>query len=417
MGGDLNLKKSWHPVLMKNQRRVWDEEKKALEERKLIEKLRKERQEERQIEELQALQEAAGGNRRQARVDWMYSGPAVNGQGTTEEMEGYLLGKKRIDNLLKNDESKKLEKQAGQESFMVVQNANTVRDTATKIREDPMLAIKKQEQAALEAVMNDPVRRKQLLKTTGQLEDDHRSKRRKHERSREDRKDGDRYRSGHRDRHDNRERRHRSHRHQSPSSLRSRSRSPQRRDEDEGLHKRRRSYRRAHSYTRSRSRSRSPYKSVDDEDRYRCSHRRSPSPSMPRSRSARRAKGESERDPTHGSNDPSTSSRRYGGYENERRSRRRSPPPARAEETQDDTERRAQALAAMQSNASELEEDRRKRLAEIAEKEEKDRAEDEKRRSEKGRFVAGLHRQAEDTIDLGERIKRSRGGLERLEAY
>jgi hypothetical protein len=34
MGGDLNLKKSWHPVLMSNQKRVWAEENKALEERK-----------------------------------------------------------------------------------------------------------------------------------------------------------------------------------------------------------------------------------------------------------------------------------------------------------------------------------------------------------------------------------------------
>ena len=34
MGGDLNLKKSWHPALMTNQKRVWEEEKKALDERK-----------------------------------------------------------------------------------------------------------------------------------------------------------------------------------------------------------------------------------------------------------------------------------------------------------------------------------------------------------------------------------------------
>ena len=61
MGGDLNLKKSWHPVLMSNQRRVWEEEKKALEERKRIEQMMKERQEERQIQELQEMQEAAGG--------------------------------------------------------------------------------------------------------------------------------------------------------------------------------------------------------------------------------------------------------------------------------------------------------------------------------------------------------------------
>ncbi|KAL8845304.1 MAG: hypothetical protein Q9176_000474 [Flavoplaca citrina] len=167
MGGDLNLKKSWHPVLMTNQRRVWEEEKKALDERKRIEQMMKERQEERQIQELQEMQEAAGGKKRLNRVDWMYAGPSAGQAGTTEEMEGYLLGKRRIDGLLKGTENQKLEKEASQESFMALQKANTVRDTASKIREDPMLAIKKQEQAAFEALMNDPVKRRLLLKAAG----------------------------------------------------------------------------------------------------------------------------------------------------------------------------------------------------------------------------------------------------------
>ncbi|KAG7007683.1 hypothetical protein G7Y79_00008g023210 [Physcia stellaris] len=166
MGGDLNLKKSWHPVLMSNQRRVWEEEKKALEERKRIEQMMKERQEERQIQELQEMQEAAGGKKRLNRVDWMYSGPSAGQTGTTEEMEGYLLGKRRVDGLIKGTEHKKLEKKSDEDSFMALQNANTVRDTAAKIREDPMLAIKKQEQAAYEALMNDPVKRRLLLKAS-----------------------------------------------------------------------------------------------------------------------------------------------------------------------------------------------------------------------------------------------------------
>ena len=93
MGGDLNLKKSWHPVLMSNQKRVWEEEKKALDERKRIEQMMKERQEERQIQELQEMQESAGGPKKQVKVDWMYNGPSAGQTGVTEEMEGYLLGK------------------------------------------------------------------------------------------------------------------------------------------------------------------------------------------------------------------------------------------------------------------------------------------------------------------------------------
>ncbi|KMU84536.1 pre-mRNA-splicing factor CWC25 [Coccidioides immitis H538.4] len=99
MGGDLNLKKSWNPVLLKNQERVWVEQKKALEERKRIDQMMRERAEERQIQELEEMQEAAGGKKRLNRVDWMYSGPAAGQAGTTEEMEGYLLGKRRIDEL------------------------------------------------------------------------------------------------------------------------------------------------------------------------------------------------------------------------------------------------------------------------------------------------------------------------------
>ncbi|TKA82278.1 Pre-mRNA-splicing factor CWC25 [Cryomyces minteri] len=159
MGGDLNLKKSWHPVLMSNQRKVWEEEKKALDERKKIDQIMKERAEERQIQELQQMQEAAGEKKRANRVEWMYSGPSAGQTGTTEEMEGYLLGRRRLDGLVKNTENDSLKKGAGtgKEGFQALQNANTLRDTAAKVREDPMLAIKRQEQAAYEAMMNDPV--------------------------------------------------------------------------------------------------------------------------------------------------------------------------------------------------------------------------------------------------------------------
>ncbi|KAF4481111.1 Pre-mRNA-splicing factor CWC25 [Colletotrichum fructicola Nara gc5] len=148
MGGDLNLKKSFHPSLLKNQAKVWEEEKKALEERKKTQQRINELKEERAREELQKKLEAAGHTKKVDRVEFLYSGPTDGQTGTTEERESYLLGKRRIDNLLKGTEHKNLEKQAGQESFMALQTANTARDTAAKVREDPLLAIKRQEQAA-----------------------------------------------------------------------------------------------------------------------------------------------------------------------------------------------------------------------------------------------------------------------------
>ncbi|CAN9385003.1 unnamed protein product [Alternaria alternata] len=101
---------------MSNQKRVWAEENKALEE------LLKERAEERALLELEKLQEAAGGKKRVDRVDWMYNGPGAGGPGAgggvSEEMEGYLLGKRKLDGLVQRSEADALKKDAGEEGFM-----------------------------------------------------------------------------------------------------------------------------------------------------------------------------------------------------------------------------------------------------------------------------------------------------------
>ncbi|KAG8529109.1 uncharacterized protein KY384_005744 [Bacidia gigantensis] len=131
------------------------------------------------------MQQTANGSQKLERVDWMYSGPTTGQSGTTEEMEGYLLGKRRIDSLVKrNDEN--LEEGAYKNGFTAPGNMNSVRDTARKIQEDPMLAIKKQEQAAYEALTNDPVQRRLLLKAADRdvdlqrKEDRHRHRHRHH---------------------------------------------------------------------------------------------------------------------------------------------------------------------------------------------------------------------------------------------
>ncbi|KAL8639392.1 MAG: hypothetical protein Q9228_003570 [Teloschistes exilis] len=393
MGGDLNLKKSWHPVLMSNQRRVWEEEKKALDERKRIEQMMKERQEERQIQELQEMQEAAGGKKRLNRVDWMYSGPAAGQAGTTEEMEGYLLGKRRIDGLIKGTEHKKLEKAASEDSFMALQKANTIRDTASKIREDPMLAIKKQEQAAYEALMNDPVKRRLLLKAAGgdkasvKKDRKHRKHHHRDERDREHRRSLKRKRMDEDDRSDPRSRRR--NRRDSISSSYSRSPSPCHRRSPSPYRRRSRSpspYHRRRSDPSSNRRSTSPYQ-----------RRRSPSPyrriSPPRA--------------TNGHH-------RLKSSESWHNSMRR-PSPQSSNQGSDD---RASKLAAMQENASELERDRERRIAAIAEQEKAEMQADEAARSRsakyggKGEFVHGLNRKAGD-LDIGERMKRGRQGLGR----
>ena len=387
MGGDLNLKKSWHPVLMSNQRRVWEEEKKALEERKRTEQRVKEIQEQRQIQELQEMQEAAGGKKRLNRVDWMYSGPSDGQTGTTEEMEGYLLGKRRIDGLLKNNENKKLEKAATEESFMALQHANTVRDTASKIRDDPMLAIKKQEQAAYEAMMNDPVKRRLLLKAAGgdiAVKEKERKHRKHHHRHTHD---NDKVRPRYDEDRDHHERSYK-----------------RRRIDDPGTHRHQhesRNYERRRSSSSSYSRSPSPYRRRSPSPYY---HSRRSSPLRRRSRSPERYRnGENHLKHSKSWNGP----QRKESYTSDHQ-------PQQASSLKND---RSAKLLAMQHAASELDQDRNRRIAAMSEREAADQEVEEAARARaakyggKGDFVNGLHRKA-GNMDIGERMRRGRGGLE-----
>ncbi|KIW91237.1 uncharacterized protein Z519_08133 [Cladophialophora bantiana CBS 173.52] len=386
MGGDLNLKKSWHPVLMSNQKKVWEEEKKALEERKKIDQIMKERAEERAIQELEELQEAAGGKKRQTRVDWMYNGPSSGQAGTTEEMEGYLLGKRRIDGLLKGTETQKLEKSAKEESFMAVQNANTARDTAAKIREDPMLTIKKQEQAAYEAMMSDPVKRRLLLKAAGREDDDRERdrKRRKH---------------------------HHHHRHHSHREDRDRREKPRsHRDDDEDRHGRSRHGRRR-SYTPSESRSRSrspPLRPARSRSRSPYRRRRSYSPEERRQPRSRSRSNSPPRRNGHGNG-----VRKMQSWHSSRPEPPRYRSPRRDQRKEDaDKDDRAARLAAMQQDASDLDQRREQRLSEIAERENAARERDDAARARTAKhggradFVNSYHKRAGD-MTLGQRLGRN----------
>jgi hypothetical protein len=411
MGGDLNLKKSWHPVLMSNQKRVWAEENKALEERKKTDQVLKERAEERALLELEKLQEAAGGRKRTDRVDWMYNGPGAGGPGAgggvSEEMEGYLLGKRKLDGLVQRSETDAMKKDAGEEGFMALNsNANSSRDIASKVASDPMLAIKKQEQAAYEAMMNDPVRKRMLLQAAGKEDGSDKKESRHKHRSRHHRDEDDGHRSKRRRHSDEdeerRSHRHRSHRHRHRSH--SRSRSPHRRSDDRDRDERRHKSRRDRD--RSASRSRSPRKSRHNDER-RENRKSYPSPkrsgsSRSKSRSPYRAR----------TNDTSRHQRRRSpSYERggSRPKAYRSPPEDTKRDATAEQAEREKRLAAMQSNASELEDDRRTRLADLEARDAKQREEDDRKRSDKANFIGGIRKEAEG-VDTGRRLQGGRGG-------
>ncbi|KAM3422314.1 hypothetical protein BST61_g2673 [Cercospora zeina] len=371
MGGDLNLKKSWHPALMTNQRRVYNEELKALEERKKTEQVLKERAEERAIQELERLQEAAGGRKRVDRVDWMYNGPGAGGSGVggvTEEMEGYLLGKRRLDGLVKSGNDA-IKKDAPEVGAIAEGNGSSARDIASKVASDPMLAIKKQEQAAYEAMMADPVRRKMLMKAAGKEDEDDESGEANAEgtvtrkRTSVGRTDIDRIVTGETSRDQDLLVRNKGIIGTDMNVDRSRT-------EDETTALRDHVRLGEGGMTKTAKTGVDHTRRHDREERPRRDERRRPSPSYSRK-----------------NND-----KPY-----------RSPPEDGSKNGADEEAERARKLAAMQSNATELESERKTRLTELEEKEARQREEDDRKRSERGRFISNVRRDAEN-VDMGRRL-------------
>ncbi|KAJ5176098.1 uncharacterized protein N7482_001975 [Penicillium canariense] len=430
MGGDLNLKKSWHPSLLRNQERVWAQEKRALDERKKVEQLRREREEERQIQELQRLQESSGKTAQHTRVDWMYQAPSSATGHYSEEMEGYLLGKRRIDGiLLKNDtDNQKLEKGADVVGVNAAAgpSVGSARDTMTKVLNDPLLEVKKREQAAYEAAVMEAARRKE----------------------REERRKGDRDRP--------RDRRHRDH-----DSKRRRYSDE---GEDGGRHRHHRLPRSGLTADPEASETVSTTVAVEmmtvsaglimselDETTATVigsviavitEREETPTPTAPEIETqvidgivirtttatdphdghlldnARHPQIRPKLTTTTPTVTDETTPDEPSITATTHTTETVPPPPPRAAPNKPDPkeqeEERLRKLAEMQSNASEIEADRRQRLNDISMKEEEQKEEDDKQRSDRGRFMSQVHRRVqEDSLD--ERIRRSRGGLSKME--
>ena len=77
-------------------------------EKKKIDQLRKEKEEERQLQELQRLQDEQTGKKRTEKLEWLYATPATGSSLNPNDSEDYLLGKKRADKILTADENAKV---------------------------------------------------------------------------------------------------------------------------------------------------------------------------------------------------------------------------------------------------------------------------------------------------------------------
>ncbi|XP_050049932.2 uncharacterized protein Cwc25 [Dermacentor andersoni] len=161
-GGDLNLKKSWHPSTLRNIERVWKAEQMRDQEKAKIEQLQKELQEERNKQEMRQYAENKGVvKKKQERLDWMYQGVA----GLVDR-EQYLLGRKVDKNfeILKKEEDGVADKNEDEEpgAIFTMAPTNAAVDLENKIREDPLFAIKKQEMKTKKTLLSNPVKMKHL---------------------------------------------------------------------------------------------------------------------------------------------------------------------------------------------------------------------------------------------------------------
>ncbi|OWK50724.1 pre-mRNA-splicing factor CWC25 homolog [Lonchura striata] len=373
-GGDLNLKKSWHPQTLRNVEKVWKAEQKHEAERRKIEELQRELQEERAREEMQRYAEDMGTVRkREEKLEWMYQGP-----GGMVSRDEYLLGRP-VDKFILAKVGDKDGELGGDAALPPGSGGaragpGSVLDMATKIREDPLFIIRKREEEKKREVLNNPVKMKKikaLLQSS--LEKKERKKKKE------------------------KKRKHKKHRRRSSSTSSSEEEEKTRNKSQKKLENS--SCKAAPSkipgYGLQVRRPRSPSRSPQERSSRRNPQRSSASPSRPsRVHSSREEKGRS-RSPS-----PKKSFRRQH------------PPGYTRKISPEELERKRQE---MMENAKWREEERAKNLRKHRKEEELER-ELEKLDSRDGKFFHRLKLESASTSSLEDRVKRNIHSLQRTPA-
>jgi len=153
-------KKTWHTGHIRNIEKVWQAEQKAKQEKVKLEQLRKELDEERQIEELRKLQADAGLISQSSlnRLDWMY-----NAAATGPSAEEYLLGKEfTADKTEAFEQVHQLKEKAG--SLFLREEGNEKLEVESRLREDPMMEIMRVEQKERHQILKNPVKMQNIRK-------------------------------------------------------------------------------------------------------------------------------------------------------------------------------------------------------------------------------------------------------------
>lgn len=168
-GGDLNLKKSWHPSTMKNIEKVWKAEQQQSQEKRKIAELKKEIEMEKDREDMKkyAMEQGVIEKKDDKKLDWMYKGP-----NQLINREEYLLGRPidksfeqmvqvEKDNELNQAPRNHVEHECIPPSLRFFSGNEQV-DLARKMQEDPLYAIKKKEMETRSQLLKNPVKLKQL---------------------------------------------------------------------------------------------------------------------------------------------------------------------------------------------------------------------------------------------------------------
>ncbi|KAI9914467.1 hypothetical protein PsorP6_008114 [Peronosclerospora sorghi] len=158
-----------------NVEKVWIAEQKHAAEEKKVAELRKNIEEERQLQELRQLQ-AAQGNKSAVieRVDWMYEGPSSGREKTAEE---FLLGREykgEDEKAAQGDVDLSTTTKYG--SLALNTSALPANDAFQRLNEDPMMLIRKRQQAARDEVLKNPVKMKKIQEKVDRLKADEKAR-------------------------------------------------------------------------------------------------------------------------------------------------------------------------------------------------------------------------------------------------
>lgn len=197
--GDLNLKKSWYPKLMKNQAKVWEMEQEALLEHKKIQERQLEFEKEKQKKELIDLQVKNNPHLKDKlisnRIDWMYDDPSKNKDNFVDddERDDFLLGKKKIDLKASTGNNTTVPKPKNDRlsGALAIGGTSQVlpsdRDLKTKARDDPMMRIRQEQLERIKVLQREKLLKDQLSRESSRVRSVSRHG---------DRYERDRYRSG-----------------------------------------------------------------------------------------------------------------------------------------------------------------------------------------------------------------------------